>query len=151
MESHADSDQLERVSEEHGYRACNTQLPQKTRNSNTRTIVPLTRESTGGKPPNVRLIRMSWHQELQRITRAVSPLAGNPFKQRTHMVNLVIGHKLNRRIGKDPDQSRRMALEKSQNSTLPVNLRTGTKRSTPCPGILLEVRVRGLEEDLDPV
>ena len=66
-------------------------------------------------------------------------------------MDLVIGHKLNRSIGKDPDQSRRMALEKSPPSTILVNLRTSTERPAPAPGILLEVRVRGLEEDLDSV
>jgi len=67
------------------------------------------------------------------------------------MVNLVICHKLYRGIGKDPDQSRRMALEKCPTSTVLVNLRTGTERSAPTPGILLKVRIRGLEEDLDSV
>jgi len=67
------------------------------------------------------------------------------------MVNLVIGHELNRSIGKDPDQGRRMALEESPTSALLVNLCTGTKRPAPTPGILLEVRVRGLKKDFDSV
>ena len=74
-----------------------------------------------------------------------------PFHEQTHVVNLVIGHKLNRSIGKDPDQGRRMALEKCPTPTLLVNLRTSTERSAPTPGVLLKVRVRGLKEDLDSV
>ena len=67
------------------------------------------------------------------------------------MVNLVVSHKLNRGIGKDPDQSRRMTLEKCPTPTLLVNIRTSTKRSAPTPGIFLKIRVRGLKEDLDSV
>ena len=67
------------------------------------------------------------------------------------MVDLVVGHELNRSIGKDPDQSRRMALEESPTSPLLINLCTSAKRSAPTPGVLLEVWVRGLEKDLDPV
>ena len=67
------------------------------------------------------------------------------------MVNLVIGHKLYRSIGKDPDQGCRMSLEESPASALLVNIRTSTKRPTPTPGILLEIRIGGLEKDLDSV
>jgi len=67
------------------------------------------------------------------------------------MVNLVISHKLDRSIGKDPDQGRRMALEESPASALLVNVRTSTKRPTPTPGILLEIRIGSLKEDLDSV
>ena len=67
------------------------------------------------------------------------------------MVDLVIGHKLNRSIGKHSNQSRGVALEKSPPSTLLINIRAGTKCPAPGTGILLKVRIRGLEKDLDSV
>jgi len=67
------------------------------------------------------------------------------------MVNLVVCHKLDRSIGKDPDQSRRVALEKGPTSPFFVNFRTRAKRSAPTPGILLKVRVGGLKKDFDSV
>ena len=76
---------------------------------------------------------------------------GNPLREQTYMVNLIIGHKLDCGIRKDSDQSGRMALEECQTSTFFVNLRTSTKCSAPSPCILLKVRIRGLKEDLDPV
>ena len=137
----------------------NTVIVPKTRLSkldtpNTRAVVLLTRESSSSKPPQIRLIRTSRHQQLRtNHTRARQhALAGKPpSHEQTHMVDLVVGHKLNRSIGKDPDQSRRMALEESPTSPLLINLCTSAKRSAPTPGVLLEVRVRGLKKDLDPV
>ena len=67
------------------------------------------------------------------------------------MVNLVICHKLDCSIGKDPDQGRRVALEKGPTSPFLVNLRTRTKRSAPTPGILLKVRIGGLKKNFDSV
>jgi hypothetical protein len=74
-----------------------------------------------------------------------------PLNEQTHVVNLVIGHKLDCGIRKDPDQSGRMALEESPTTAFLINLCTSTKRSAPSPGILLKVRIGGLKEDLDSV
>jgi hypothetical protein len=78
-------------------------------------------------------------------------LHGNRLNEQAYMVNLVVGHKLDCGIRKDPNQSGRMALEKSQPSAFLVNFCTSTKRSAPSSGILLKVRIRGLEKDLDSV
>lgn len=67
------------------------------------------------------------------------------------MVNLVISHKLDCSIRKDPNQSCGMALEEGQASAFLVNIRTSAKRPAPSPGILLKVGVRSLKKDLDSV
>lgn len=67
------------------------------------------------------------------------------------MVNLVVGHKFNRSIGKHSNQSRGVALEKGPTSALLINLCASTKRPAPSSGILLKVWIRGLKEDLDSV
>ena len=153
LESHADPDQFEWVSEKHGYRACNTRIPQKSRNSNAGVVLLLTGDSSCSEPPEICLIRASGHQTLQhdKLRELSTCLHGNRSIEPTHMVHLVIGHELDRSIGEDPDQSCRVPLEECPTSAFLVNFRTSAKRSAPSPGIFLEVRIGCLKEDFDSV
>ncbi|KAH3686419.1 hypothetical protein WICPIJ_002598 [Wickerhamomyces pijperi] len=110
-----------------------------------------------------RLIRQSHTDQVQRIRdehRAQpshTPTEQSPYRCLVVLVryknvsDLFIRHKLDRRIGKDPQQSGRVTLVEPSEAVCEVYSMRGTEKTKQGPRVLRIYWVRRLEKDLDSV